>query len=152
MFDNLDRPAAEAAISQAQGTVFLHGAEMGITFTKQFYSELGANTKKIQTNSILNTGLKMFVVILIGVVATISVGFISARVSAGIGRRMRRDIFKKVESFSHTEIDRFSTASLITRSTNDVQQVQMFAMMGIRMLCSAPIMGIGGIVMAVNKS
>jgi ATP-binding cassette subfamily B protein len=152
MFDNLDRLAAEAAISQAQGTVFLHGAEMGITFTKQFYSELGANTKKIQTNSILNTGLKMFVVILIGVVATISVGFISARVSAGIGRRMRRDIFKKVESFSHTEIDRFSTASLITRSTNDVQQVQMFAMMGIRMLCSAPIMGIGGIVMAVNKS
>lgn len=152
IFDSMEPVAAGSGAVPAQPAEFLFNTEIGITFTKQFYSELGANTGKIQTNSILGVGLKMFVVILVGVVATVAVGFISARVSGGIGRRMRRDIFKKVESFSHTEIDKFSTASLITRSTNDVQQVQMFAMMGLRMLCSAPIMGIGGIVMAVNKS
>lgn len=152
MLDDIDGAAVETAVLQASSNAVLLNTEMGITFTKQFYRELGTNTGKIQTGSIIAIGFKMFLIILIGVVATIAVGFISAKVSSGIGRKMRRDIFKKVESFSHTEIDRFSTASLITRSTNDVQQVQMFAMMGIRMMCSAPIMGIGGIVMAVNKS
>lgn len=94
----------------------------------------------------------MLLVALAGVLAAVGVGFFSARIGAAISRDLRHDIFQKVESFSSGEFDKFSTASLITRTTNDVQQVQMLITMGIRILCYAPIMGIGGIIMAVGKS
>jgi ATP-binding cassette subfamily B protein len=87
-----------------------------------------------------------------GGVSTVLVSYISSRVAAGVARNLRQDIFSKVESFTNAEFDRFSTASLITRSTNDVTQVQMLLMIGIRMIFFAPIMAVGGVVMALDKS
>jgi ATP-binding cassette subfamily B protein len=94
----------------------------------------------------------MLFIALAGGTATVLVSFISTKIASGMARRLRRDIFEKVESFSQGEFDKFSTASLITRCTNDIMSVQMLVMMGIRMICYAPIMGIGGIIMAVSKS
>lgn len=127
-------------------------SQIGTTFTRLFYKELGADLDSIQVNYILITGLKMLAVALCGVAAAICVGFISVRVAASVSKKMRHDMFSRVSSFSGAEFDVFSTASLITRTTNDVQQVQMLVTMGIRMLCYAPIMCIGGIIMAVRKS
>ena len=83
---------------------------------------------------------------------TITVGFLSARTAAGMARDLRKYVFKKVESFSNTEFDKFSTASLITRSTNDITQIQMVVIMMMRMVFYAPIMGVGGIIRAIGKS
>ena len=80
------------------------------------------------------------------------VGFFASRISSGVAKQMRSDVFRKVESFSSTEFDKFSTASLITRTTNDVTQVQMLISMGLRLMCYAPIMGVGGIIFALQKS
>ncbi|MRR13806.1 ABC transporter ATP-binding protein, partial [bacterium] len=82
---------------------------------------------------------------------TIAVGFLSARTGSGLARDLRRNVFQKVESFSNTEFDKFSTASLITRTTNDITQVQMVVILMMRMVFYAPIMGVGGIIRAVNK-
>jgi len=101
---------------------------------------------------ILNLGLMMGAVALIGGGAAVGVSFLSTRIAAGVARDLRYAVFQKVESFSSHEFDSFSTASLITRCTNDVTQVQMIFIMGIRMLCYAPVMGIGGIIMAVNMA
>ena len=105
-----------------------------------------------QPSYIVRTGGIMLMIALAGGAATVLVGFISARIATGVARNIRWDIFAKVGSFSHNEFDRFSTASLITRCTNDVTQIQMLLMIGLRMLCYAPIMGVGGVIMAVNKS
>ncbi len=80
------------------------------------------------------------------------VGFLSAKTAAGSARDLRKDVFKKVESFSNTEFDKFSTASLITRSTNDITQIQMVVIMLMRMVFYAPIMGVGGVIRAIGKS
>ncbi|ABX41241.1 ABC transporter ATP-binding protein [Lachnoclostridium phytofermentans] len=153
-------PMIQAMPKEAVGTFiqtasdsdsFLH-AQMGVLFTKMFYEELGMNLNHIQRTYIIVTGLKMLAITFAGVVAAIAVGFLASRMSARVAQRMRRDVFSKVESFSSAEYDKFSTASLITRTTNDIQQVQMLIGMGVRMMCYAPIMGIGGIIFAVNKS
>jgi ATP-binding cassette, subfamily B, multidrug efflux pump len=104
------------------------------------------------TENILGLGLEMLIIALTGGAAAVSVSFLSTRIAAGIARDLRFAVFQKVESFSSREFDAFSTASLITRCTNDINQVQGIFIMGIRMICYAPIMGIGGIVMAVNKA
>ncbi|MDR2586873.1 MAG: ABC transporter ATP-binding protein/permease [Coriobacteriales bacterium] len=104
------------------------------------------------TAYILRIGMLMLLVTALSGVATVLVGYISARIGAGVARNLRRAVFEKVARFSHTEFDRFSTASLITRSTNDVTVIQMMLTMGIRMICYAPIMGIGGVFMALSKS
>jgi ATP-binding cassette subfamily B protein len=104
------------------------------------------------TAYILRIGLLMILVTALSGVATVLVGYISARIGAGVARDLRRAVFERVSAFSHTEFDRFSTASLITRSTNDVTVIQMMLTMGIRMICYAPIMGIGGVFMALSKS
>ena len=101
---------------------------------------------------ILRVGLQMLGISLLGAACSVIVGFLSARLAAFSSMHMRSDLFAKVESFSNAEFDNFSTASLITRSTNDVQQVQMFVVLLFRMVLAAPIMGIGGIVRAVSKS
>ena len=101
---------------------------------------------------IKSTGLEMLVVTLIGMVATIIASFFAARVAAGVSQKLRNDVFEKVESFSMNEFDKFSTASLITRNTNDIQQIQMFIFMALRMLLSTPIMAVGGIKKAINTS
>jgi ATP-binding cassette subfamily B protein len=105
-----------------------------------------------EDSNIIRLGLQMLIIALAGGVAAVSVSFLSTRIAAGIARDLRFAVFQKVESFSSREFDTFSTASLITRCTNDINQVQGIFIMGIRMICYAPIMGIGGIIMAVNHA
>jgi ATP-binding cassette subfamily B protein len=116
-------------------------------------SMLGQNVPETDAaDNILNLGLQMLVIALTGGAAAVSVSFLSTRIAAGIARDLRFAVFQKVESFSSREFDTFSTASLITRCTNDINQVQGIFIMGIRMICYAPVMGIGGIIMAVRKA
>ncbi len=121
-------------------------------FIKSFYQELGADTDKIQMNSIYKNGIIMLLISLASVVAAICVCFCSSRVGASVARDLRKDVFKKVTMFSDYEFNKFSTASLITRTTNDITQIQMIVTMSLRMLWYAPVMGIGAIIMAVSKS
>ncbi len=118
----------------------------------QEYKALGIDLGKIQTNYILRTGGVMVLLSLLSGVANISVSFLAARTSASVARDIRKDVFTKVESFSSQEFNKFSTASLITRSTNDITQIQQVVFMVMRLLFFAPIMGIGGVIRAVNKS
>lgn len=104
------------------------------------------------TGTIIGIGFRMILISLTGGMLSIAVGYLASRVGAGIGQQLRIDLFEKVESFSNVEFDRFSTSSLITRTTNDVTQVQTLVIMMIRMIFYAPIMGIGGIIHAVNNS
>jgi ATP-binding cassette subfamily B protein len=104
------------------------------------------------TNLIIHVGFIMLGITLVAGAVSVGVGFFSSRLAAGFARDMRKRIFSKVESFSAGEFDKFSTASLITRCTNDVMGLQMFLMMGLRMVLFAPLQGIGGIFMALQKS
>ena len=142
----------DAAREQAAASDSMMGQQVGVTLTRLFYQELGLDTGAIQTGYIWGKGLQMLGVALLGVIATVLVGFFSARMAADVGRRLRHDLFAKVESFGSSEFDRFSTASLITRTTNDVQLIQMLVTMGVRMICYTPIIGIGGVIFAVQKS
>ncbi|HZK43566.1 MAG TPA: ABC transporter ATP-binding protein [Syntrophomonadaceae bacterium] len=126
--------------------------QTGIMFTRAFYNELGVDISKSQTNYILKIGLIMLTIALLGGIASILVSLLSSRIAAGVARNLRQAVFEKIESFSSNEFDNFSTASLITRCTNDVSQIQRLLMMGIRLICYAPIMAIGAIFMAVKKS
>lgn len=125
-------------------------AQMAVMFVKAEYEALDVDLNAIQTRYLLTTGGKMLLMTVLMMAASIAVGFLAAKVSAGIGMRLRNRVFRKVVSFSHAEMDQFSTASLITRSTNDIQQVQMVAVMLLRMVCYAPILGIGGIIKVMN--
>ena len=104
------------------------------------------------TGTIIGIGFRMILISLTGGMLSIAVGYLASKVGAGIGQQIRIDLFEKVESFSNVEFDKFSTSSLITRTTNDVTQVQTLVIMMIRMIFYAPIMGIGGIIHAVNNS
>lgn len=126
--------------------------QSGIMLNQAFLKELGVDIGSVQTHYILRIGLIMLGVALIGGVATILVSLLAAKISSGAARDLRFDAFKKVESFSNAEFDQFSTASLITRCTNDITQIQMVLNMGIRMVIYSPIMAIGGIVMALRES
>ncbi|MBV4419183.1 ABC transporter ATP-binding protein/permease [Clostridium tyrobutyricum] len=119
---------------------------------KSEYASLGMNTDKIQNKYIIHTGIIMLLISLLSAACTIIVGFIAARVAAGVSRNLRRNIFTKVESFSSKEFDEFSTASLITRTTNDITQIQQVLFLSIRLIIYAPILGIGGVIKAVGKS
>lgn len=121
-------------------------------YIKSEYETIGINIKKTQSNYILYTGGIMLLIALFSMAASIGVGFISARVSASLGRNLRDKVFRKVAAFSNSEFDDFSTASLITRSTNDIQQVQMFSMMMLRIVFYAPILGVGGIIRALRTN
>jgi ATP-binding cassette subfamily B protein len=101
---------------------------------------------------IVDMGLIMIAIALIGAVAAVLVSLFSSRIAAGFGRDLRRCVFARIQGFSNAEFDQFSAAGLITRCTNDIGQIQMMLQMGIRFLCYAPIMGIGGIIMAVLHS
>lgn len=127
-------------------------AQSGTVMTSAFYEEIGIDIGKYQSNYIIHIGLLMLIISVISGIATVMVSLIASKIAARVALNLRNDIFKKVESFSNTEYDHFSTASLITRSTNDVTQIQMFITMGLRMLCYAPIMAVGGVIMALNKS
>jgi ATP-binding cassette subfamily B multidrug efflux pump len=123
-------------------------------FVKAEYEALGRDIGKIQTNYVIKAGLQMVGLALLAMVVAIGVAFISSKVAAYLSRDLRFNLFKKVASFSNEEYNEFSTASLITRSTNDIQQVQMFTVLLLRMVFFAPILGIGGIIKALqtNKS
>jgi ATP-binding cassette subfamily B multidrug efflux pump len=126
--------------------------QMAVVDVKAEYEALGMDTTKLQSSYIWSVGGIMLLISLIGGVCTVIVGFLAARTAAGTARDVRQAVFQKVESFSSAEFDKFSTASLITRSTNDVTQVQMVIFMMLRMVFYAPIIGIGGIIHAVDKS
>lgn len=126
--------------------------QMAVGSVKAEYAALGMDTAKLQTNYIVHTGVLMLLVSLLSVTCTVAVGFLSAKTAAGSARDIRKDVFQKVESFSNTEFDKFSTASLITRSTNDVTQIQMVVIMVMRMVFYAPIIGVGGVIRAIGKS
>lgn len=124
--------------------------QAAVSFVKTEYAAIGVNTEKLQNNYILLTGGKMLLIALLSMAATIAVGFLGARVAAGLGRRLRSQVFEKVVGFSNVELDKFSTASLITRSTNDIQQVQNLMVMLLRIVFYAPILGIGGVIKVLN--
>jgi ATP-binding cassette subfamily B multidrug efflux pump len=119
---------------------------------KNEYQALGMNTHRIQSRYIRTIGVYMILVSLLSAVCVIAVGFLAAKTAAGLARDLRRLIFSKVLSFSNTEMDKFSTASLITRTTNDITQIQLFIVIMIRMVFYAPIIGIGGVIKAMAKS
>ena len=119
--------------------------QSSVAFVKDEYKAVGIDTDSLQTRYIAFAGLKMLGIAFISMVATVIVGLLSARMAAGIGKTLRKDVFKKVTSFSNAEFDKFSTASLITRNTNDIQQIQMLMVMLFRIVFYAPILGIGGV-------
>lgn len=126
--------------------------QVSLDIVKTYNEQLGVDSVKIQRDYILKTGGIMLLIALAGAVASIAVGFIAAKVAAGMGRNLRKAVFTKVASFSSFEMDHFTTASLITRSTNDITQIQSLMVMMIRMLFYAPIIGVGGIIKALDKS
>lgn len=114
-------------------------------YIKDAYARLNVDTNKLQNSYLLSTGAKMVGLAFLGMAVSILVGFMASRVGATAGRDLRGKVFRKVVGFSNNEFDHFSTASLITRSTNDIQQIQMLMVMLLRMVLYAPIMAVGGI-------
>ena len=145
------KDAIDSAIQTAAVTPESMISQTGPVLVKSFYKVLGADTDAIQTNYILGDGLKMLGLTVLLTCCAIGAGFCLAQLGAGVGRDLRRDVFAKVTYFNNNEMDQFSTASLITRSTNDITQVQNFLSMGLRMMCFAPIMGLGGLIMGLSK-
>lgn len=152
MLQQMPKETFSEAIDSAENAQSMIGSQVGATFTKLFYKELGVDLDAKQVHYIVIKGLEMLGIALLGVLAAALVGFFASRISSGVAKQMRSDVFRKVESFSNTEFDKFSTASLITRTTNDVTQVQMLISIGLRLMCYAPIMGVGGIIFALQKS
>lgn len=123
---------------------------MGVAYAVQCDKDAGLDVDKIQTSYLWRTGGKMMAMAFAMMAAAICVGYVASRVGAGVGRDLRGKVFRRVMQFSSAEMDQFSTASLITRSTNDVQQVQMVTAIFLRMLLYAPILGAGGVLKVVH--
>ena len=145
------KDAIDSAIQAAAVTPESMISQTGPVLVKSFYKVLGADTDAIQTNYIIVDGLKMLGLTVLLTGCAIGAGFCLAQLGAGVGRDLRRDVFARVTYFNNNEMDQFSTASLITRSTNDITQIQNFLSMGLRMMCFAPIMGLGGLIMGLSK-
>lgn len=126
--------------------------QMGVKAVQAEYARLGASADAQQTSYILRIGGLMLLLTLVSAAATVAVGYLGARTAAGFARDLRAKLFRTVEGFSLAELDKFSTASLITRSTNDITQMQMVTVMGLRMFFYAPIIGIGGVIRATGKA
>lgn len=120
------------------------------TYVYSEYQGMGKDVDRLQTDYILFAGLKMLGLALLGMAAAICVTFLSCRVAASMGRNLRNNVYRKVISFSGTELNKFSTASLITRSTNDIQQIQMMFTMLFRIVLYAPILGVGGVLKVIQ--
>lgn len=123
----------------------------GAAFVKNEYRMTGMDLDALQNDYILLSGGKMLLIAFLGTVCAVIVGLLSSRIAAGLSRNLRGKVFEKVEHFSNEEFNRFSTSSLITRTTNDIQQVQMVMVMMLRIVIYAPIMGIGAIVHVINS-
>lgn len=142
MLSNLDEKLSDMPESMI--------TQSATSYVKEQYKDIGINTDKLQSNYVIIAGIKMVGIALISMVATVIVSFIAARVAAALGRNLRKDVFNKVVGFSNAEFDEFSTASLITRTTNDIQQIIMLVVMGLRIVFYAPILGIGGVIKVIN--
>lgn len=136
----------EAMADQYGATADMLTDQMAILFVRQEYEAMGIDLNAMQRSYLLTTGGKMLALTLLMVAAAITAGMLASRVAASVGMELRGKVFRKVVSFGNAEIDKFSTASLITRSTNDIQQIQMVVVMLLRLVLYAPIIGIGGIV------
>lgn len=121
-------------------------------YIDRVYRNIGVDMNALRTNYILITGAKMLGLAFLGLLASVTVGLLASRTAAAIGRDLRKNVFTKVVGFSSSEFDRFSTASLITRSTNDIQQIQMVIVMLLRMVLYAPIMAVGGIYKVIHTN
>lgn len=141
------RNEAEASFGNMSESIIQQKANL---FVKDEYRALGMDLDAIQMNYLKYKGIQMLGMAIIMTAASVLVSLLAAKTAAGIGRTLRQNVFNKVVSFSNAEMDQFSTASLITRSTNDIQQIQMVEVMLLRMVCYAPIIGIGGIVKVLN--
>lgn len=128
--------------------------QAAVSYCKSVYQDLGMDMEKIQTGYLAKTGGMMIALAFLGMAASVLVGFLASRVGASAGRDLRGRVFHKVVGFSNHEFNQFSTASLITRSTNDIQQIHMLIVMLLRMVLYAPILAIGGVfqVMKTNVS
>lgn len=151
-FSNINEDIIQTARKLAESTDVDTLAQTSVVFTKMFYEELGIDVGKMQTNYILVTGAKMLgMSLLIGVIA-IAVNYIAAIVSRKLNKNITKDVFQKVMQFSEKEYDKFLTSSLITRTTNDIVQIQNVVFMLIRVIAYAPIMGIGGVIMILQRN
>lgn len=126
--------------------------QVAIAFVKSYNEGLGEDVKATQMRYILKVGAQMIGIALLGAIASITVGFIASRVAAGVGKNLREAVFEKVAKFSSFEMDHFTSASLITRTTNDITQIQNLLVMMVRMVFYAPIIGVGGIIRALDKN
>ncbi len=126
--------------------------QAAVSAVKELYKKLGADTDKLQNDYILMAGIQMLGIASITMVSAISIMLLSSRVAAKLGRTLRDKVFKKVIHFSNKELSEFSTASLITRSTNDIQQIQQLITMLFRVVVYAPIIGIGGFIKVLTNS
>ena len=149
MAGGMDEQALLALRQKAEDTIDTMGSSlvksMGIAYAVSCDEHAGVDMHHLQQNYLIQAGLKMVGMALLMGVATVLVGFFASRVGAGIGMNLREKVFRQVVSFSNAEMDQFSTASLITRSTNDIQQIQMVSVMLLRIVAYAPILGIGGV-------
>jgi len=125
--------------------------QAAVSYIHNEYAILGIDTNKIQTDYMLDSGAVMLLIALFSMAATVIVGYLGAGTAAGLSKNLRKNVFRKVTSFSNSEFDKFSTASLITRSTNDVQQIQMLMVMLLRIVFYAPILAIGGVFKVLNS-
>ena len=133
---------------QSMGETMLHSS--AVAYAKEEYTAVGKDLNQMQTAYLWKTGGMMIGMALLMAVSAVLVGLLASRVGAGVGRDLREQVFNRVVGFSHAEINHFSTASLITRSTNDIQQMQMVSTMLLRMVFYAPILAIGGLIMVVR--
>ncbi len=153
-----DRQSVKAQIAQSMETMTaqLTGVsdtmldQTAILFVQQEYAATGVDLNQLQQSYLISTGAKMLGLTLLMIVMAILASLLASRVAATVGMELRGQVFRKVISFSNAEIDRFSTASLITRSTNDIQQVQMVMVLLLRMVIYAPILGIGGVIQVAS--
>lgn len=137
------------AMSQLPESILTSGA---IQIVKQEYQSIGMDTDKIQTQYIIISGLKMLGIALLSMIMTILVGLLGARMAAKLAQKLRKMVFEKVVSFSSKEMKQFGTSSLITRTTNDIQQVQGVLVMLLRIVFYAPIIGVGGVIKSLNAN
>ncbi|MDR2168432.1 MAG: ABC transporter ATP-binding protein/permease [Clostridiales bacterium] len=124
--------------------------QLATRFIREEYARLGVDTDALQMNYVWTMGRTMIIITLLAVTAAVTQGFVSARIATGMARNIRKSIFAKVTGFNNAEYNQFSTASLITRSTNDVNQVQALMAMAVRIIIFSPIMGIGGVLMVLG--
>ena len=144
VMDELDQKLGEM-----EGSIL---TQSDILYVQQEYEALGVDVGAIQIQYIVIAGLKMLGLALAAMLATVIVTLLASRTAAGVAKNLRNDVFQKVVSFSNQEFEKFSTASLITRSTNDIQQIQMLLVLLLRIVFYAPIVAVGGCVMALQKN